>query len=154
MAAEDEKSTSSNSGVISTAQDDERDQEKSDDISLPAHVPGSGSLDRLVDPARYYARAAVELRVYTVQWGDAVLPTIKNTTKKPLNVPLPGGKRLFLGPGKEGEIRARAAEHPPVAALVETGELKVVPDAGKSGGKGGGGGRGRRPGPKSDQHRI
>ena len=49
----------------------------------------------------YYARAAVELRVYTVQWGDAVLPTIKNTTKKPLNVPLPGGKRLFLGPGKE-----------------------------------------------------
>ena len=90
----------------------------------------------------YYARAAVELRVYTVQWGDAVLPTIKNTTKKPLNVPLPGGKRLFLGPGKEGEIRARAAEHPPVAALVETGELKVVPDAGKSGGKGGGGGRG------------
>lgn len=69
------------------------------------------------------------------------MPTIKNTTKKPLNVPLPGGKRLFLGPGKEGEIRARAAEHPPVAALVETGELEVVPDTGKSGGKGGGGGR-------------
>jgi hypothetical protein len=96
----------------------------------------------------YDACGAIELRVYTVQWGDAALPTIKNTTKKPLNVPLPGGKRLFLGPGKEGKIRARAAEHPPVAALVETGELEVVPDAGKSGGGGrgrGGGGQGRNP---------
>jgi len=73
--------------------------------------------------------------------GDAALPTIKNITKKPLNVPLPGRKRLFLGPGKEGEIRARAAEHPPVAALVQSGELEIVPDAGKSGGKRGGGGR-------------
>ena len=88
----------------------------------------------------YYARAALELRVYRVQWGEAALPTIKNTTKKPLNVPLPGGKRLFLGPGKEGRIRARAGEHPAVAALVEAGELEIVPDAGKSGGKGGGGG--------------
>jgi hypothetical protein len=78
------------------------------------------------------------------------LPTIKNTTNKPLNISLPGGKRLFLGPGKEGEIRARAADHPPVAARLETGELEVVPDGNKSGGNGGGGrrgggGRGRNP---------
>ena len=44
MPSETEKSTSSNSGAVSIAQDDERDQEKSDDISLPAHVAGSGSL--------------------------------------------------------------------------------------------------------------
>ena len=69
------------------------------------------------------------------------MPTIKNTTKKPLNVPLPGGKRLFLGPGKEGKIGAKADEHPSVVALVEAGELEIVPDAGESGGKGGGGGR-------------
>ena len=69
------------------------------------------------------------------------MPTIKNTTKKPLNVPLPGRKRLFLGPGKEGEIRAKATQHPPLSALVESGELEIVPDADKSGGKGGGGGR-------------
>jgi len=72
MAAEDEKSTSSNSGVISTAQDDERDQEKSDDISLPAHVAGSGSLDRLVDTARDYARAAASdntLKAYAKDWA-------------------------------------------------------------------------------------
>ena len=90
----------------------------------------------------YTAHPAINLRLYTVHRGDAALPTIKNISKKPLSIPLPGGKKLFLGPGKEGKIRARAAEHPPVAALVETGELEVVPDAGKSGGKGGGGGRG------------
>ncbi len=68
------------------------------------------------------------------------MPTIKNIAKKPLSVPLPGGKRLFLGPGKEGRIGPRADEHPPVVALVEAGDLEIVPDAGKSGGKGGGGG--------------
>jgi hypothetical protein len=92
-------------------------------------------------PSSYGKFFAAELRLYRVQGGDAALPTIKNTTQKPMSVPLPGGKRLFLGPGKEGEIRAKADEHPPVAALVEAGDLEIVPDAGKSGGKGGGGGR-------------
>jgi hypothetical protein len=73
--------------------------------------------------------------------GDAATPTIKNTTKKPMSVPLPGGKRLFLGPGKEGQIGAKAGKHPSLVALVEAGELEIVSDAGKSGGKGGGGGR-------------
>lgn len=59
------------------------------------------------------------------------MPTIKNTTKKPMSVPLPGGKRLFLGPGKEGRIGARADEHPSVVALVEAGELEIVSDADK-----------------------
>jgi hypothetical protein len=77
--------------------------------------------------------------------GDTASPTIKNTTKKPMSVPLPGGKRLFLGPGKEGQIGAKAGKHPSLVALVEAGELEIVSDAGKSGGKsagkGGGGGR-------------
>lgn len=73
--------------------------------------------------------------------GDAATPTIKNTTKKPMSVPLPGGKRLFLGPGKEGQIGAKAGKHPSLVALVEAGELEIVSDAGKSGGKGDGGGR-------------
>ena len=34
------------------------DESKDDMIALPAHVAGSGSLDRLVDTARDYARAA------------------------------------------------------------------------------------------------
>ena len=72
MASEDEKSTSSNSGAFSIAQDDERDQEKSDDISLPAQVAGSGGLDRLVDTARDYARAAASdntLKAYAKDWA-------------------------------------------------------------------------------------
>ena len=73
MAAEDEKSTSSNAGTFSIAQDDERDQEKSDGISLPAHVASSGSLDRLVDTARGYARAAASentLKAYAKDWAN------------------------------------------------------------------------------------
>ena len=54
MASEDEKPTSSNSGAFSIAQNGDSDQEKSNDISLPAHVAGSGSLDGLVGTARDY----------------------------------------------------------------------------------------------------
>lgn len=64
------------------------------------------------------------------------MPTIKNTTRKPLSVPLPGGKKLFLGPGEEGQIAPTAGEHPPVAALVEAGDLEIVLDDRKSGGRG------------------
>lgn len=32
--------------------------DSSDPLSLPAHVAGSGTLDRLIDTARDYARAA------------------------------------------------------------------------------------------------
>jgi integrase len=73
MAAGDEKTTSSNSGAARIAQDDERDQEKSGDISLPAHVAGSGTLDRLVDAARDYARAATSdntLKAYSKDWAN------------------------------------------------------------------------------------
>lgn len=72
MASEDGKSTSSNSGTESFAQNDERDQEKSGDISLPAQVAGSGTLDRLVDAARDYARAAASdntLKAYAKDWA-------------------------------------------------------------------------------------
>ncbi|MEP2676523.1 MULTISPECIES: tyrosine-type recombinase/integrase [Roseobacteraceae] len=58
MTSENEKSTSSNSGASSIAQGDERDPEKTDGIALPSHVAGSGTLDRLVDTARDYARQA------------------------------------------------------------------------------------------------
>lgn len=48
------------------------DQDASDDIALPAHVAGSGSLDRLVDTARDYARSATSdntLKAYTKDWA-------------------------------------------------------------------------------------
>ncbi len=47
------------------------DQDMPDTIALPAHVAGSGTLDRLVDTARDYARAATSdntLTAYTKDW--------------------------------------------------------------------------------------
>ena len=64
---------------------------------------------------------------------------VKNTTKRPIKVPLPGGKRLFLGLGGTGQIAPKAAEHPPVKALIDSGDLEVV-GGGRSKGDGGGGG--------------
>lgn len=75
------------------------------------------------------------------QGKEAAVPKIKNITNKPLSVPLPGGKRLFLGPGKEGKIAPRAKDHPAVLGLIEGEELELVPDDGKSGGNANGGGR-------------
>ena len=64
---------------------------------------------------------------------------IRNTTKRPIKVPLPGGKRLFLGLGGTGQIAPKAAEHPPVKALIDSGDLEVL-GGGRS--KGGGSGDG------------
>lgn len=50
---------------------------------------------------------------------------ITNQTKKPLSIPLAGGKKLFLGPGKSGQINWKAAERPAVKKLIESGEVKV-----------------------------
>jgi len=48
---------------------------------------------------------------------------ITNKSRKPLSVPLPGGKKLFLGPGKTGQVTTKALEHPPLLALLESGDL-------------------------------
>ena len=72
MASETEKSTSAPSDELDDARVDERDQEESDDIALPSHVAGSGTLDRLVDTARDYARAAASentLKAYAKDWA-------------------------------------------------------------------------------------
>jgi hypothetical protein len=49
---------------------------------------------------------------------------ITNKTGRPLNVPLPGGKKLFLGPGKTGQVNAKALGHPALAKLIEAGDLE------------------------------
>ncbi|WP_113913381.1 tyrosine-type recombinase/integrase [Roseovarius dicentrarchi] len=71
MTTEEEKSISSNSGAPNIAQGGERDQEKSNGIALPAHVAGSGTLDRLVDTARDYAKASTAEntnKAYAADW--------------------------------------------------------------------------------------
>ena len=51
--------------------DDSADMER-DTIALPSHVAGSGTLDRLVETARDYARAAASentLKAYAMDWA-------------------------------------------------------------------------------------
>ena len=50
---------------------------------------------------------------------------ITNKTKRPIKVPLPGGKNLFLGPGKTGQITTKTAEHPPLVELIEAGDIET-----------------------------
>jgi hypothetical protein len=56
---------------------------------------------------------------------------ISNKTQRPLSVPLPGGKKLRLGPGKTGQITPKAAQHPRVKKLIDDGELEIL-DGGRS----------------------
>jgi hypothetical protein len=66
---------------------------------------------------------------------------ITNKTPKPLSVPLPGGKKLFLGPGKTGQVSPKALEHPPLAKLIEAGDIETAEGgSSRSGGAGGKGG--------------
>ena len=72
MSSETEKSTSAPSDELEGDRVDERDQVESDGIALPSHVAGSGALDRLVDTARDYARAAASdntLKAYSKDWA-------------------------------------------------------------------------------------
>ena len=54
------------------------------------------------------------------------MQTIRNTTRGPLKVRLPGGKVLFLSPGNTGEIADKALEHAAVKKLVEDGSIEVL----------------------------
>ena len=66
---------------------------------------------------------------------------ITNKTRKPLSVPLPDSKKLFLGPGKTGQISNKAVDHPALQAMVEAGEIQIeiVGDgSGRADGDGGG----------------
>jgi hypothetical protein len=54
------------------------------------------------------------------------MAAVSNKTQKPLSVPLPGGKTLHLGPGRTGQISAKAVENPQLKKLVEAGVIEVV----------------------------
>ena len=71
MDTNSQKSPSSPNGTFDNAQNTERDPAKSDPIALPANVAGSGTLDRLVDTARDYAKAATAQntnKAYAADW--------------------------------------------------------------------------------------
>jgi len=68
------------------------------------------------------------------------VPTLRNKTKKPLRVPLPGGKTLHLGPVGEGEVSPKALEHPPLQKLIDEGSIEVLSGGRRSQASGGGAG--------------
>lgn len=66
-----EKSSLAPSDAINEAQVDERDRSNRDAITLPSHVAGSGTLDRLVENARDYAKASTAEntnKAYAADW--------------------------------------------------------------------------------------
>ena len=65
------------------------------------------------------------------------MATIRNKTRKPLKVPLPGGKFLRLAPAKDGEVNAKAVDHPPLVKMIEAGDIEVVRQGKSGSGKGG-----------------
>lgn len=54
------------------------------------------------------------------------MKVIRNTTTRPLRVPLPQGKTLHLGPRKQGEVTGPTLDHPPFQEMVEAGEIEVI----------------------------
>ena len=72
MPSETEKSRSAPFDKLNDARIEGRDQDETHSIALPSHVAGSGTLDRLVDTAREYARASVSentLKAYAKDWA-------------------------------------------------------------------------------------
>jgi hypothetical protein len=62
------------------------------------------------------------------------MPAISNKTHRPLSVPLPGGGILHIGPGKTGEITARASRDARIRKLVEAGEIELIEESRSSAG--------------------
>jgi hypothetical protein len=60
------------------------------------------------------------------------MTTVSNKSRKPLSVPLPGGKTLHLGPGKTGQIASKAVEHPQVKKLLDAGEIEILDEGPRS----------------------
>ncbi len=57
------------------------------------------------------------------------MATIRNTSHKPVRVPLPLGKALFLGPNKSGQITQNAVDHPAVQELIAAGAIELTGEA-------------------------
>ncbi|WP_243722049.1 tyrosine-type recombinase/integrase [Meridianimarinicoccus aquatilis] len=72
MSENNEKSISKPPNGPSVSEDNERDHPSSEALRLPSFVAGSGTLNRLVDTARDYARAAASdntLKAYAKDWA-------------------------------------------------------------------------------------
>ena len=71
------------------------------------------------------------------------MTTVSNKTNRPLSVPLPGGKKLHLGPGKSGQVTAGATEHAQLKKMIDAGEIEILAEGQRSADGGTGGKRGQ-----------
>ena len=72
MSENHEKSSSEAANAPLPNEDDERDPSAGEALTLPSFVAGSGTLDRLVDTARDYAKQAASentLKAYAKDWA-------------------------------------------------------------------------------------
>jgi hypothetical protein len=58
------------------------------------------------------------------------MKTIRNKTHKPLRVPLPGGKTLFLGPSGTGQVSDKAVERDALKRLVKDDSIEILEGSG------------------------
>ncbi len=58
---------------------------------------------------------------------------ITNKAKRPIVVPLPGGRKLFLGLGQTAKLAPAAVDHPPVQELVKSGDAELNENKSKKG---------------------
>jgi hypothetical protein len=69
------------------------------------------------------------------------MKTLINKSRKPIRIPLPGGKIMFLGPGKSGQISDRHADLPAVRKMIDDGSVAVAGESAHAETTGGGGGQ-------------
>jgi hypothetical protein len=63
------------------------------------------------------------------------MKTIRNKTRTPLRIALPGGKFLHLGPAKTGQISDHAVDQPAIKSLIKAKKIEVTDQAGQSWGE-------------------
>ena len=77
--------------------------------------------------------------------------TIRNQTNRPIKIPLAGGKVLYLGPRKTGQVADSTGDSPRVRKMIDAGEIEIAGEgSGRSGGADAGGDASR---PSTHGHR-
>ena len=56
------------------------------------------------------------------------MKSIRNKTRKPLKISVPGGKFLHLGPAKTGQVSDQAAEAASLLRLIKSGDIELLGD--------------------------
>jgi hypothetical protein len=71
------------------------------------------------------------------------MKTVTNKTQKPLNLTLPRGKTLHLGPGKTGQISSKDGDHAGLQKLAAAGTIEILDEGARPGDGAAGGSKGR-----------